>query len=95
MKAYYHLYLAVYEERKIQGAMQWLRRLVAGLSSRRPGFNSKPVCVGFMADKFALGQVFLRVPPFPLCHSTDGLCSLFICYQCCVIAAVDNIINST
>jgi len=84
MKAFLHLYLTVYGERKIQGDVQWLKRLVAGLSPRRPGFNSRPVYVGFVADKFALGQVFLRVPLFPLCHSTDDLCSLFICYQSCV-----------
>jgi hypothetical protein len=42
-------------------AVPWLRRLVAGLSPRRPGFNPGPVHVGFMVDKVALGQVFLRV----------------------------------
>jgi hypothetical protein len=75
------------------GDVQWLRRLVAGLSSRRPGFNSMPVRVGIVADKLALGQVFLRVPLFPLCYSTDDLCSLFVCYQSCVIAAIGSIIK--
>jgi hypothetical protein len=93
MKAYLHLYLAVYEERKLHGAVQWLRRLVAGLSPRRPGFNSRSVHVGCMADKLALGQVFLRVLLFPLCHSTDDLCLLLICYQSCVIAAIDSTIK--
>jgi hypothetical protein len=39
-------------------AVQWLRRLVAGLSPRRPGFDPGPVHVGFVVDKVALGQVF-------------------------------------
>jgi hypothetical protein len=43
-------------------AVPWLRRLVAGLPLRRPGF----VHVGFVVDKVALGQVFLRVVGFPL-----------------------------
>jgi hypothetical protein len=40
--------------------VQWLRRLVAGLSLRRPG----SVHVGFVVDKVALGQVFPRVLRF-------------------------------
>jgi hypothetical protein len=40
-------------------AMPWLRRLVASLSLRRPGFDPGSVHVGFMMEKLALGQVFL------------------------------------
>jgi hypothetical protein len=40
-------------------AVPWLRRLVAGLSPRRPGFNPGSVHMGFVVDKVALGQVFL------------------------------------
>jgi hypothetical protein len=54
----------------------WLRRLVACLSPRRPGFDPGSVHVGFMVDKVALGQVF---PPeyfgFPLSISFDR-CSI-------------------
>jgi hypothetical protein len=39
-------------------AVPWHRRLVAGLSSRRPGFDPASVHVRFMVDKVALGQVF-------------------------------------
>jgi hypothetical protein len=42
----------------------WLRRLVAGLSPRRPGFDPGPVHVGFVVDKVALVQVFTRVCRF-------------------------------
>jgi hypothetical protein len=38
----------------------WLRSLVAGLSPRRPG----SIHVGFVVDKVAPGQVFLRVLRF-------------------------------
>jgi len=37
----------------------WLQELkLVGLSPRRPGFDPRPVSVGFMLDKLALGQVF-------------------------------------
>ena len=42
----------------------WLRRLVAGLPPRRPGFDPGSVHVGFVVDKVALGQVFPRVLRF-------------------------------
>jgi hypothetical protein len=47
-------------------AVPWLRRLVAGLSPRRPGFYPGSFHVRFVVDKVALGQVFLRVVGFPL-----------------------------
>jgi hypothetical protein len=42
----------------------WLRRLVADGSTRRPGFDLRPVSVKFMADRVALGHVFLRILRF-------------------------------
>jgi hypothetical protein len=42
-------------------AVPWVRRLVAGLSPRRPGFDPDSVHVGFVVDKIALGQVLLQV----------------------------------
>jgi hypothetical protein len=45
-------------------AVPCLRRLVAGLSPRRPGFDPGSVLVGFVVDKVALGQVSLRVLRF-------------------------------
>jgi hypothetical protein len=39
----------------------WLRRLVAGLSLRRPEFDPSSAHVKFVVDKVALRQVFLRV----------------------------------
>ena len=48
------------------------RRLVAGLSPRRFEFVPRPNWVGFVVDKVAVGQVFLRVLPLFACyhHST-------------------------
>jgi len=43
-----------------------LRRLVAGLSARRPGFGLRSIHVRFLVDEMALGQVFLLVFCFPL-----------------------------
>jgi hypothetical protein len=39
-------------------AVPWFRRLVAGLSPRRPGFDPGSVRMGFVVDNVALGQVF-------------------------------------
>jgi hypothetical protein len=39
-------------------AVPWVRRLVAGLSPRRPGLDPGSVHVGFVVDKVTLGQVF-------------------------------------
>jgi hypothetical protein len=36
------------------------------LSWRRPGFDRSPVPVGFMVERLAMGQVFLRVLRFSL-----------------------------
>jgi hypothetical protein len=54
-----------------------LRRSVAGLSPRRPGFDTRPVYVRTVVDKGALGQIFLPVLRFypvttiPLVLHTD------------------------
>jgi hypothetical protein len=45
-------------------AVPWLRRLVAGLLPRRPGFDPGSVHVRFVVEKVALGQVFPRVLRF-------------------------------
>jgi hypothetical protein len=45
-------------------AVPWLRRLLAGLSPRRPGFDPGSVHVEFVVDKVALWQVFLRILRF-------------------------------
>jgi hypothetical protein len=44
--------------RWLKESQEWLGQLVAGLSPRRPGFDPRPVHVGFVVDKVALGQVF-------------------------------------
>jgi hypothetical protein len=45
-------------------AVPWLRSLVAGLSPRRPRFAPGSIRVGFVVDKVALEQVFLKVLRF-------------------------------
>jgi hypothetical protein len=39
-------------------AMPWLRQLVADLSSQGPGLYPKPIHVGCVMGKLALGQLF-------------------------------------
>ena len=41
--------------------MPCIRRIVAGVSPRRAGFDPKPVNVGFVVDKVAVEQVLLPV----------------------------------
>jgi hypothetical protein len=62
-----------------------LRRLVAGLSPRRPGFDPRSVHVGFVVDQVALGQDFPRVLRFspvsffpPVLHYTEKRKTLII-----------------
>jgi hypothetical protein len=50
-------------------AVPWLRRLLAGLSPRRPGFTPKSVHVRSMVDKVALG---LSSSVFPCQHNSSG-----------------------
>jgi hypothetical protein len=62
-------------------AVPWLSY---GLSQRRPGFEPRPIHVGFVIDTVALRQVFLRAllfTPYP-CHSANAPYSLIyhICY---------------
>jgi hypothetical protein len=54
--------------------MPWLRRLVAGLLQRRPGFNPGPVHVGFVVEKVSLWQVFPPSTSVIRCqlHYTDA-----------------------
>lgn len=40
--------------------MSEVKRLVMGLSPRRPWFDPRSVHVGFVVDKVALAQVYLR-----------------------------------
>jgi hypothetical protein len=62
------LFISDYSSKKIQ--RKWsndramAQRLVAGLSTRRPGFDPGSVNVGFVMDKVALGQAFPRVLRF-------------------------------
>jgi hypothetical protein len=44
----------------------WLRRLAAGLPTRRPEFDPGSVHVGFVVDKVALGQGFPKYCGLPL-----------------------------
>jgi hypothetical protein len=50
-----------------------LRRLVAGFSPQRPGFEPRSGHVGFVVDKVALGQVFSEYFGFPCQFSFLGL----------------------
>jgi hypothetical protein len=44
-----------------QKAAPWLKRLVAGLSPRRPAFDPRSAHMGFVVDKVTPVQVFLTV----------------------------------
>jgi hypothetical protein len=71
-----------------------VRRLSAGLLSQRPGVNSRPVCVGFVVNKVALGQVFLRVHKFSsvIIHPVRQALSL-MCHRRHTLISIDSEIN--
>jgi hypothetical protein len=60
----YQLNTRVGETKRRSEAVPWLRPLAAGLPPQRPGFDPRSVHVGFVVDKVALGQGFLRVLRF-------------------------------
>jgi len=71
-----------------------LRRLVAGLSTRRPKFVNRPVHAKFIVDDVVLGKGYTRVlrflpastiPPMLRTHS-------FTCHQCYTFLALDSIV---
>jgi hypothetical protein len=66
-------------------AVPWLRRLVAGLSLRRPGLAPGSIHVGFVVDKVAVGQVFLPVLRFSPVDIIPPSLSKLISYGECVI----------
>ena len=45
-------------------SVPWLSWLVAGFSPGRPGFNPRPVRVGFGMGEVVLGRIFLRAVLF-------------------------------
>jgi hypothetical protein len=53
-------------EVKLTRAVPWLRRLVVGLSPRRPGFDPGSVHMGFVVEEVALGRFFPECFGFPL-----------------------------
>ena len=48
----------------MRDCMLWLRLLLADLSPRRHGFDTRAVSLGFVVDKVALREDFLRAPVF-------------------------------
>jgi hypothetical protein len=84
-------------------AVLWLRRLVVGLCPRNPSFSPSSVHMGFVADKVALGQIFLRVlrfsfvniipPSFSIIiyHPGDEICPLAATVQRCNLSSKSTI----
>jgi len=64
-----HLHSSVMRTHQVVSrTVTWLIWLVDGLLPWRPGFDPKPIHVGFLEDKVTLGQVFLRVLPSMSLH---------------------------
>jgi hypothetical protein len=75
--------------------MRWLRRLIAGISPTRPGFNPRPVHVRFVVDELTLRQVFLPVLWFsPVSIIPPVLHTHSLIYHCCyTISATDSAVK--
>jgi hypothetical protein len=67
---YYQYYYAVFVSQKLLCGtnalctLPILTQLVSYFSKRRPGFNARPMQVGFMAHKMALPEAFFSAPRF-------------------------------
>jgi hypothetical protein len=53
----------------------WLKQLVAGFPTQRPGFKTRSGYVGFVVDKAALGRFSSTTSVSPATHSN---CSILI-----------------
>jgi hypothetical protein len=70
-----------------RGVMPYhLRHLAAGFSQRRPSFATRVAHLGFVVDKVALGQVFLRVLRF----SPVSIIPPLLHIHTCMIWGLDN-----
>jgi hypothetical protein len=64
---WFHRYVETcFIKRAFKMTVPWLRRLVAGLSPRRPGFDLGSVHEGFVVDKVELDRFFSEYFGFPL-----------------------------
>jgi hypothetical protein len=73
-----------------------LGRLAAGLSPLRPEFAPKSVCVGFVVDREALRQGFLRVLRYSSCLSSFHRCYILTYHRpttCAIALAKQHIIR--
>jgi len=69
--------------------------LISSISSRRPGFDPKPVNVGFVIDKVAVGQVSHKLLRFHFVSIIPPMfyARLFIHHRLCVLTAVDSVMK--
>jgi hypothetical protein len=85
MCVYIRIHKRVCQIYNIPWAVPWLRSLVTSLSPQRAGFAPGSIHVGFVVDKVALGQVFLRVLRFSLVSIIPPSLSKLISSGECVI----------
>jgi len=65
---------------KLSMVMPWLRDLIAALSQLRHGFKSRRLHFVYVANKMALGQVFLLIlRVFPVITITPALHTHYSC----------------
>jgi len=66
LKVWYNTYCNIHSDNSTQWAASLFRQLTTGLSTRRPGVNSKAVNMKFVVHKVEVGQIFSRYFSFPL-----------------------------
>jgi hypothetical protein len=73
----------------------WLRLTGSELSPRRPGFQSRPVHVGYAVERVALGLVFLRLLMFPPVPVIPAMLNtyLFTYRRCAITLATDSVVK--
>jgi hypothetical protein len=72
----------------VKQSLPWVRRLVDGLSSCRPVFDTREVRMGLVADEFAVGRDFpVTITPSEL-HM-----HLFVHRRHCIVFEIDSVVK--
>ena len=76
-----------------QWVMAWHRKLVTCPLPQRPGFDSRPVLVGFVMDRVTLRQDFLQLLHSSFHYHFTSAPYSFICLQCYIVLVTGSLIN--
>lgn len=78
----------------VERDVSWIRQLHSSLSIWRPGFDPRPVHMGFMVEKVALKDFFLSTLFFPcIIAALLHILISFIYHWCCMSSNTESVIT--